>query len=1105
MAFTQSILFALIASVAIAVPTIDFPLNAQVPTIARVSQPFSYTYPKSTFSSTSSITYTLSNGPRWLTLDGSTRTLFGTPSVEDIGQETVTGVLVGITAKDKTGSSTMNSTIIVSRNPPPTIDVPTPEQLSTFGRFSAPSTLTFHPSTPFEFAFNPSTFAIGGNNTGLSYYAVTDEHTPMPSWIKFDGASLTFNGQTPDYASLIQPPQTFGIKLIASDVEGFEGAALDFNIEVGVHQLSFKRPLMTINTTAGNEIVFNGLKENIEIDERVANSSSIVSISVDTPQWLTFDNKTLVLSGVPPSDTITRNLTVTALDIYGDTANATIFLQPSNPIFNKKIPTLNGTIGSTFKYNLSMYLNNPADVDLDIGAIPTKSWVSLDSTALELRGDIPSSANSGDIEITLTATSRSTKLSETQVFPFTVQAASQPFSPSSTTSSQPTSTSTQEHPSAPGSQSGASASRRPSNKAILAVVIPIVCALLALLLALFCYRKRRRDKRNRPKSPSKSEISIPIECHSSVEEIVLPPPVAKPPTLELDTSTFAYTTFTHGLTTNERRFSKPHPSTAIVPQDKAMRRSQTVSGDGVERRSQIFAHAASQDALNGNTGGRVRSYSENALSKTSKDSSWRSTQSSNVLGTQSSQTLSSHRITRTYSNYSRKGHTRRSARVLDAKTVGDIRDMPNVMIIPNSSPLASTTREEPSILGLNDSDFSLTPLDNFSVLGKSPILEQPDIEYIPEGTNNYRSITRRGSRHVAGFERRRRSGMPHGVRGSGSMHSIKSTKRRSIGHGSINSSSRHRSRPSLARNSRTWLTVATNEVNSRPLSNISAPSSYSELYPEAPFRPRRMTVRAVTKSPSICSPVSSRNSRPVSRRVGSSPFFGGGSVMGSQRRKSSMRKRTSYADSPTVSEEGGVFTGFQGMNLEDQVERDSFGISYGLAREGTRQLRSFIQGQLRRSRTRGSMESRDSRFDSATTSILAEDDAPELGTHGLHGFEEFENGEGSEGSWETHYPSPEDAPQENEDDGERPLTARMGWKGRPLVVEEGMRIGKIGLEEESSRGRGKEGEMRVMSSLGKRPVSVDARRGDVKGSVRGRVEGASTTQRSGSPDWSAYI
>jgi axial budding pattern protein 2 len=142
-----------------------------------------------------------------------------------------------------------------------------------------------------------------------------------------------------------------------------------------------------------------------------------------------------------------------------------------------------------------------------------------------------------------------------------------------------------------------------------------------------------------------------------------------------------------------------------------MRRSQTVSGDGVERWSQILADVASQDVLSGSSGGRVRSYSENALSKTSKDSSWRSTQSSNILGTRSSRTLSSHRITRTYSNYSRKDHTRRSARVLDAKTISDLRDMSNILVTPNSSPLAAKTKGEPSILGLNDSDFSLAPRD----------------------------------------------------------------------------------------------------------------------------------------------------------------------------------------------------------------------------------------------------------------------------------------------------------------------------------------------------------------------------------------------------------
>jgi axial budding pattern protein 2 len=227
------ILCVVLASVAIAIPSIDFPLNSQVPSIARVSEPFSYTYPKSTFSSTLPITYTLSSGPAWLSLDGATRTLFGTPSREEVGQEAVTGVPIGITATDSTGSSTMNSTLIVSTNPAASIDVASSQQLSEFGDFSAPATLVYHPSTPFSFAFDPKTFAVDGNTAGLNYYAVTDEHTPMPSWITFDGSLLKFSGQTPDYASLIQPPQTFGMKLIASDVEGFAGVAIDLILKLG--------------------------------------------------------------------------------------------------------------------------------------------------------------------------------------------------------------------------------------------------------------------------------------------------------------------------------------------------------------------------------------------------------------------------------------------------------------------------------------------------------------------------------------------------------------------------------------------------------------------------------------------------------------------------------------------------------------------------------------------------------------------------------------------------------------------------------------------------------------------------------------------------------
>lgn len=75
----------------------------------------------------------------------------------------------------------------------------------------------------------------------------------------------------------------------------------------------------------------------------------------------------------------------------------------------------------------------------------------------------------------------------------------------------------------------------------------------------------------------------------------------------------------------------------------------------------------------------------------------------------------------------------------------------------------------------------------------------------------------------------------------------------------------------------------------------------------------------------------------MSRRVGSSPFFGGSTSRDS--RKSFKKLRTSYADSPTVLEEVSI-AGLEEIILKGLTEgnedltRDSFGICYGLAREG---------------------------------------------------------------------------------------------------------------------------------------------------------------------------
>ena len=127
---------AIFASIVDAIPTIAFPLNSQVPPVARVSEPFSYSFSDSTFSSDLPLTYTLSNAPSWLSLESDTRTLSGIPSTNDVGSDAITGINIGLTASDQTGSITLNATLVVSTNAAPIINIPLSAQLANFGKSS---------------------------------------------------------------------------------------------------------------------------------------------------------------------------------------------------------------------------------------------------------------------------------------------------------------------------------------------------------------------------------------------------------------------------------------------------------------------------------------------------------------------------------------------------------------------------------------------------------------------------------------------------------------------------------------------------------------------------------------------------------------------------------------------------------------------------------------------------------------------------------------------------------------------------------------------------------------------------------------------------------
>ena len=1077
------LVFAIFHSVANAAPTITYPLNSQVPPAARVSNPFSYAFPESTFSSTLPMTYTLSSGPSWLSLDTNSRVLSGTPSVEDVGSDTVTGVPIGLTASDSTGSVTLDATLVVSKNPAPSLQIPA-TQLASSGAFSAPSTLSYYPSTPFNLTFNPGTFTGSDGSTAFSYYAVTSTNTPLPSWIQFDGTALSFTGQSPDYQSLIQPPQTFGIQLIASDIEGFGGASLYFDIEVGVHLLSFKNAEIVINGTAGETVSLDGLIEDLQLDGQAPKPSEIVATSALTPSWMTFNNSTLALNGTVPVEATSFNITVQAADIYGDTAEALIRVIISDPLFSKPIRDLNATAGSTFSYDLGVYLSNQSDTVLAAQILPPQTWLSFNSQTFVLGGQIPTTAQSSTMVITLSATSKASQNTDTQTFKLFIFASSQTLTPTSSRQSTTLTSGTSQAPttSTTGETSAITTSshKRLGTNVILAISIPLGILFLAILLALCCYCPRRyaAKKQKGYGKVEKRSISSPLEATPSIAEsfstIESVPAIPPPRPLQLDMSGFS-------VQNSARPGAVLGPISGAETTDGG-RRPKSIANNLLRRSKTMSIAADSQlsqlrHSQNSVFGTRMRSKSDNALS----DDSWRYTQSSAYQTTRSSGTGSSqtHNLNRNYSNYSRKGHTRRSTMLASTNQLH--RQSNRQSITPSQA-------RESTILNLRDSNFSITPLDSFSVLERRSVTTDAE-EALPSILPSTEvpippKSSKRQTRFVGTMDPPR--GIGHGRQESTLSFSGVSAKRRSIGHGQDWSDGR-----GLGRESRTWLTAATSDQNEKRRCHASTSSPYEE--PRITSMSPRKTIRQVTKSPSAQpqsmvlseSSGNSRLSRPVSRRVGSSPFFGGSSVRSSGR-VSKKPLRTSYADSPTVPEEAIMDTleatiaqGLREMS-DDLDHRDSFGISYGMAREETRQLRSYIQSYLGgRTRTRSSLrsyDSKDSRFESAPGSMSQMANSPEREAPRHRDFYDDLPDGFSDGSWETQRSARDEEESIAMNDDLVPISGH-GYgisRSTPATPE----IGRAA---------------RIVSGAGRRPMSVAV------GGV-GRV----TTQR-GEMDYTAYV
>lgn len=417
-------------------------LRDQLPLIARVNTPFSWTFSRDTFISdyNGTIQYTASDLPDWLAFDNSTLTLYGIPSISDEGFPEIR-----ITAHDLADNDTATShfTLYVTRAPAPELEISVSEQfnssnpsLSSVFVLSPNSalatsnpTLRIPPKWSFSIGFEYDTFVADGD---VFYAASQVNGSDLPDWIIFNPEQITFDGVTPQLENATAS-QRVSLALHASDKEGYTAAALPFDIVVAAHEMSLATSsLPTINITASTPFNISLTSPDdfvgVLIDGQPVQPSDIIDLNIDTSQyvsWLRYDDRTRTLSGQPPDDLdngVHNPLPVALTSSVNQTlrTNVSLAIDPSFFTTANLQPILVEP-GHNIQFALTPFFSNKtglgqkADVNLTAEFDPQNAgnYLRFDPLSAQLLGTIPNNTmsaggNYSHITVTFTAYSQVT-------------------------------------------------------------------------------------------------------------------------------------------------------------------------------------------------------------------------------------------------------------------------------------------------------------------------------------------------------------------------------------------------------------------------------------------------------------------------------------------------------------------------------------------------------------------------------------------------------------------------------------------------------------------------------------------------------------------------
>ncbi|KAL1612278.1 polarity establishment/cellular polarization [Paraconiothyrium brasiliense] len=502
-----AVFLCLLATAVATSPEVNFPLNLQLPPVARVGKPYSFQFYANTFQpDPDQLVYSIAGGPSWLHIQSENRTLWGTPEDKDAGTAKFTIVAAGEAGL----VANMDTQLPVEKDDGPKVDGDISQALSKLGQLSGPQNITLLPSKPFEFVLDQNLFDANGKK--LFYYATLADHTPLPSWISFDAQRLRFAGTTPSSDNT----QTFEVLLIASDTPEFAAASTSFTLVVSNHLLLFRPLMQTLNVTKGEGVNITGLKDMLYLDNAPIRDEDIQSASVNGPKWMSFDDHSFDISGTPPSGLMSQNISLIVKDKFGGSAEHTIHLAFTSELFIGEIGHLNVTPGVYFDHqipNSILALDNET-ISMEFGKLD--KWLSFDSDNLIVSGILPEDTAACTVDGSLTATSSDGKTKDTQAFQIDVLD-TDAGNPSNPLNSDP-------KDNKPGGTDTEGSSKKKTGIIVGAVLSSLFAAAIFILLALsFCRRRKNNEQGyispGAPGSPRKRDISRPIPIATGIGDI----------------------------------------------------------------------------------------------------------------------------------------------------------------------------------------------------------------------------------------------------------------------------------------------------------------------------------------------------------------------------------------------------------------------------------------------------------------------------------------------------------------------------------------------------------------------------------------------------------